>query len=34
MTAVGLLLAGLGVLLIWAAWVGKDPRDVVREAVQ
>lgn len=33
MTAVGLVLFALGILLVWSAWVGKDPRDVVRGAV-
>lgn len=29
MTAVGLIIAGLGLLLVWSAVKGEDPRQVI-----
>lgn len=33
MTAVGIAIAGLGVILVWAAWNGESPIDLIREAL-
>lgn len=33
MTAVGLVVLGAGVILIWAGWTGENPLTLIREAV-
>lgn len=34
MTAVGMLIIGLGVLLLWAAIKGRDPRELVKDVLR
>lgn len=33
MTALGMLLAGLGIVLLWAAITGRDPRRLIGSVV-
>ena len=33
MTALGMLLAGLGIILLWAALTGRDPRTLIAKVL-
>lgn len=33
MTALGLAIAGIGLILLWAAWTGESPFDIVAAAL-
>lgn len=33
MTALGMALAGLGLIFLWSAWTGERPLAMIREAV-
>lgn len=34
MTAVGMLVVGVGILLLWAAIKGRDPRELVKGVIR